>query len=155
VSLTVTRRPYRRESERAEEALATVIAASLALEIADRDVKPPTTGKANKRFADDDIFDVFAESDYEDDKTDEAAAAVAGRRKRSRRGDVDNEPNRQSSSPACQTACSTSPVGETNAWSSAACLPIMTPSSLHTRCAEARLWSVAVAGGKYSERATD
>jgi hypothetical protein len=52
------------ESERGEEALATVMAASLALEMADCDVEPPTTGKTNKRFVDDDIFDVFAESDY-------------------------------------------------------------------------------------------
>jgi hypothetical protein len=44
--------------------------------------------KTNKRPFDDFVFDAFAESDCEDDKTDEAAAAAVGCRKRSRRGDV-------------------------------------------------------------------
>jgi hypothetical protein len=57
------------ESEYGEEALAIVTAASLALEIADYDVDPPTVGKTNKSFADDDIFEVFTES------IDKAAAA--------------------------------------------------------------------------------
>jgi hypothetical protein len=107
-------------------------AAPLALEIADSDVESPNAGKTHKRPFDEFIFDVFAESDDEANTTDEAAV---GRQKRSRCGDivinditdddnVDDEPTQPSSSSARPTACSTSPAGETNAWSLATtCLP--------------------------------
>jgi hypothetical protein len=57
----------------------------LALKIVESNVKAAIAGKTNKRPF---VFDAFAESDYEDDKTNEAATAAVGCRKRSRRGDV-------------------------------------------------------------------
>jgi hypothetical protein len=82
VFLTVATVVGESESEHGEEALAITTTTSLTLKIADHDVEPPTAGKTNKRFSDDDIFDVFAQSD------DEAATAAVRRRKRPRRGDV-------------------------------------------------------------------
>jgi len=66
------------ESRRSSAAPTTATAASLALEIGDRDV-----GYRNKWVADDDDIDVFAEG-----KDQPAAAAAVGRRKRPRRGEA-------------------------------------------------------------------
>lgn len=70
---------------RSDAALTTATATFLALKIAESNTKAAIAGKTNKRPFDD---SVFAESDYEDDKTNEAAATAVGCRKRSRRGNV-------------------------------------------------------------------
>ena len=89
------------QSRRSGAASIALTAASLALEIADRNIEPPNAGKTKKGSADDyifDIFDIFAESD---DEADEAATAAVGCRKLSR-GDIvindivdDDEPARE------------------------------------------------------------
>jgi hypothetical protein len=76
------------QSRRSDAALTTATATPLALKIAESNIKVAIAGKTNKRPFDVFVFDVFAESDCEDDKTNEAAAAAVGCRKRSRRGDV-------------------------------------------------------------------
>jgi len=105
------------ESEHDEQALATATAASLALKIADSNIKAAIAGTTNNRFADGLIFDVF-ESDDEDDKTDEAAAAAASSTTSST---TVNQHAKLIVSR--QTAYSISTVGELNAWSSASYLP--------------------------------
>jgi hypothetical protein len=76
------------QSRRSDAALTTATATFLALKIAESNIKAAIAGKTNKRPFDNFVFDVFAESDCEDDKINEAAAAAVGCRKRSRRGDV-------------------------------------------------------------------
>ena len=73
------------QSRRSDAALTTATATFLALKIAESNIKAAIAGKTNKR-----PFDnfVFAESDCEDNKTNEAVAAAVGCRKRSRRDDV-------------------------------------------------------------------
>ena len=73
---------------RPDAALTTAMTTFLALKIAESNVKAAIAGKTNKRPFDNFVFDAFAESDYEDDKTNETAAAAVGCRKCSRCGDV-------------------------------------------------------------------
>ena len=76
------------QSRRSDAALTTATATFLVLKIAESNIKAAIAGKTNKRPFDNFFFDIFAESDCEDDKTSEAAAAAGGCRKRSRCGDV-------------------------------------------------------------------
>jgi hypothetical protein len=79
------------QSRRSDAALTTATATFLALKIAESNIKAAIAGKTNKRPFDNFVFDVFAESDCEDDKTNEGCRRCSWVPKRSRRGDVIND----------------------------------------------------------------